>query len=104
MLLEFDTPIFLSLILHYLISCSDLCLWQLNKASIIVDASRYINELKQKVERLNQDIGTSQSSEAQNSLPAVHIYYNFNYCIQLISFLNHVLPDKTTYTINFIVL
>ena len=56
------------------------------------------------MERLNQDIGTSQSSEAQNSLPAVHIYYNFNYCIQLISFLNHVLPDKTTYTINFIVL
>ncbi|KAK4582243.1 hypothetical protein RGQ29_025423 [Quercus rubra] len=45
----------------------------LNKASIIVDASRYINELKQKVERLNQDIGTSQSSEAQNSLPAVTV-------------------------------
>ncbi|KAK7854382.1 transcription factor bHLH61 [Quercus suber] len=45
----------------------------LNKASIIVDASRYINELKQKVERLNQDIGTSQSSKAQNSLPAVTV-------------------------------
>lgn len=106
MLLEFDTPIFLSLILPYLISCSDLCLWQLNKASIIVDASKYINELKQKVERLNQDTGTSQSSKSQNSLPAVHIYiyYNFNYCIQLISFVNHILPVKTTYTINFIVL
>ncbi|KAL4606419.1 hypothetical protein ACB092_09G101300 [Castanea dentata] len=45
----------------------------LNKASIIVDASKYINELKQKVERLNQDIGTSQSSKAQNSLPAVTV-------------------------------
>ncbi|KAF3974182.1 hypothetical protein ACB098_09G088900 [Castanea mollissima] len=45
----------------------------LSKASIIVDASKYINELKQKVERLNQDIGTSQSSKAQNSLPAVTV-------------------------------
>ncbi|XP_022939237.1 uncharacterized protein LOC111445214 isoform X1 [Cucurbita moschata] len=35
---------------------------QLNKASIIVDASKYIEELKQKVERLNQDISTVQTS------------------------------------------
>ncbi|XP_023551079.1 uncharacterized protein LOC111809011 isoform X4 [Cucurbita pepo subsp. pepo] len=34
----------------------------LNKASIIVDASKYIEELKQKVERLNQDISTVQTS------------------------------------------
>lgn len=34
----------------------------------------------------------------------IYIYYNFNYCIQLISFVNHILPVKTTYTINFIVL
>lgn len=40
----------------------------MNKASIIVDASKYIKELKKKVERLNKDIGTST---AQNSLPAV---------------------------------
>ncbi|KAB1224588.1 Transcription factor SCREAM2 [Morella rubra] len=46
----------------------------LNKASIIVDASKYIKELKQKVERLNQDTGTSQSSSApQNPLPAVTV-------------------------------
>ncbi|KAG7033274.1 Transcription factor SCREAM2 [Cucurbita argyrosperma subsp. argyrosperma] len=34
----------------------------LNKGSIIVDASKYIEELKQKVERLNQDIATVQNS------------------------------------------
>ncbi|KAF3447992.1 hypothetical protein FNV43_RR08700 [Rhamnella rubrinervis] len=37
----------------------------MNKASIIVDASKYIQELKQKVEILNEEIGTSQ-----NQLPA----------------------------------
>ncbi|XP_050938750.1 uncharacterized protein LOC103496601 isoform X3 [Cucumis melo] len=42
---------------------------QLNKASIIVDASKYIEELKQKVERLNQDIST-----VQNSNPLSHQY------------------------------
>ncbi|KAL5550666.1 hypothetical protein UlMin_000842 [Ulmus minor] len=41
-----------------------------NKASIIVDASNYIEELKQKVARLNQEIGTSQMSIDQNQLPA----------------------------------
>lgn len=34
---------------------------QMNKTSIIVDASKYIGELKEKVERLNQEIGTSQN-------------------------------------------
>jgi hypothetical protein len=43
----------------------------MNKASVIVDASKYIKELKQKVERLNQDIGAST-----NPLPAVHINFN----------------------------
>ncbi|KAE8662764.1 transcription factor bHLH93-like isoform X2 [Hibiscus syriacus] len=40
-----------------------------NKTSIIVDASRYIEELKEKVEMLNQEIGTSQMSTSQNPLP-----------------------------------
>ncbi|XWS40644.1 hypothetical protein CRYUN_Cryun17cG0013300 [Craigia yunnanensis] len=41
----------------------------LNKTSIIVDASKYIEELKQKVERLNQDISAAQTSNHQNPLP-----------------------------------
>ncbi|KAJ4704288.1 transcription factor SCREAM2-like [Melia azedarach] len=41
----------------------------MNKTSIIVDASKYIEELKQKVENLNQEIGTSEVSTVQNSLP-----------------------------------
>lgn len=36
----------------------------MNKASIIVDASKYIRELKQKVDTLNQDVGTSQNSSS----------------------------------------
>ncbi|KAJ9683970.1 hypothetical protein PVL29_016459 [Vitis rotundifolia] len=46
----------------------------LNKTSIIVDASKYIEELKQKVERLNQDIAsTAQNSAAQTLLPVVTV-------------------------------
>ncbi|XP_039053568.1 transcription factor SCREAM2-like isoform X1 [Hibiscus syriacus] len=41
----------------------------MNKASIVVDASKYIQELKQKVERLNQDIAAAQSSNYRNHLP-----------------------------------
>ncbi|KAL0450937.1 UNVERIFIED_CONTAM: hypothetical protein Slati_1650100 [Sesamum latifolium] len=41
-----------------------------NRASIVVDASRYIQELKERVEKLNQDIATLQTSTQQNSLPA----------------------------------
>ncbi|XP_011019032.1 PREDICTED: transcription factor SCREAM2-like isoform X1 [Populus euphratica] len=41
----------------------------MNKTSIIVDASKYIGELKKKVDRLNHEIGTS--STPQNSLSAV---------------------------------
>ncbi|CAL5440503.1 unnamed protein product [Camellia sinensis] len=39
------------------------------QTSIIVDASKYIEELKGKVERLSQDVASSQSSNGQNSLP-----------------------------------
>lgn len=39
----------------------------INKSSIILDASKYIEELKQKVERLNEDISAAQSSNYQNS-------------------------------------
>ncbi|KAI4306919.1 hypothetical protein L6164_030159 [Bauhinia variegata] len=45
----------------------------LSKTSIIIDASKYIEELKQKVERLNQDIATGQTSADQNSLPMVKV-------------------------------
>ncbi|KAI8557189.1 hypothetical protein RHMOL_Rhmol05G0317000 [Rhododendron molle] len=44
-----------------------------NKTSIIVDASKYIEELKEKVEKLNQAIATSSSSSDQNSLPMVSV-------------------------------
>ncbi|KAJ6913371.1 transcription factor SCREAM2 isoform X2 [Populus alba x Populus x berolinensis] len=43
----------------------------MNKTSIIVDASKYIGELKKKVDRLNHEIGTS--STPQNSLSAVRV-------------------------------
>ncbi|XP_024041338.1 uncharacterized protein LOC102612091 [Citrus sinensis] len=38
------------------------------KTSIIVDASNYIEELKQKVERLNRDMENAQTSSDQNAL------------------------------------
>ncbi|KAA8539512.1 hypothetical protein F0562_026204 [Nyssa sinensis] len=41
-----------------------------SKTSIIVDASKYIEELQHKVERLNQDIASAQNSSHQNPLPA----------------------------------
>ncbi|KAK9723646.1 hypothetical protein RND81_05G015500 [Saponaria officinalis] len=39
-----------------------------DKVSILKDASKYIKELKQKVERLNQDIGTSCSNQISDPL------------------------------------
>ncbi|KAK4778082.1 hypothetical protein SAY87_018269 [Trapa incisa] len=46
----------------------------INKTSIIVDASKYIVELKQKVERLNQYVEEfSESSAVQSPLPAVAV-------------------------------
>lgn len=69
--LTYITLIFSDYLIHcFFFSCLNLCGWQMNKASIIVDASKYIKELKQKVARLNQDIGTSTNP----ILPAVHIY------------------------------
>lgn len=50
--------------------------WQLNDNSIIIDASKYIQELKQKVERLNHDIATARTSSDQNPSPVVHTYSN----------------------------
>ncbi|KAK4277761.1 hypothetical protein QN277_015709 [Acacia crassicarpa] len=42
----------------------------LDKTSIILDATKYIEELKEKVERLNQDIATAEeTSKDQNHLP-----------------------------------
>lgn len=51
-----------------------MCVHQLNKTSIIVDASKYIEELKEKVERLDQEIGTSQTSSDHDPLPVVNIF------------------------------
>ncbi|XP_021688656.1 transcription factor bHLH61-like [Hevea brasiliensis] len=45
----------------------------LNKTSIIVDATKYIEELKQKVERLNQDMEAAQTSSHRNPLPMVTV-------------------------------
>ncbi|XP_022732373.1 uncharacterized protein LOC111286596 [Durio zibethinus] len=39
------------------------------KTSIILDATKYIEEMKQRVERINQDIAMAQNSTCQNSYP-----------------------------------
>ncbi|KAB2092093.1 hypothetical protein ERO13_A02G005100v2 [Gossypium hirsutum] len=46
-----------------------------NKTSIIVDASRYIEELKDKVDKMNQETATSSqaSTSSQNPLPMVTV-------------------------------
>ncbi|KAF1864392.1 hypothetical protein Lal_00022050 [Lupinus albus] len=44
-----------------------------SKTSILNDASKYIEKLKKKVERLNQDMATAQTSSDQNSLPMVTV-------------------------------
>ncbi|XP_038708618.1 transcription factor SCREAM2-like [Tripterygium wilfordii] len=46
-----------------------------NKTSIVIDASKYIEDLKRKVEKLNQDIEASAqtSSHDQNPLPMVSV-------------------------------
>ncbi|CAL0324650.1 unnamed protein product [Lupinus luteus] len=46
---------------------------RMNKASIIVDATRYIEELKQKVEGLNTELGASESSNSHDELPMVKV-------------------------------
>ncbi|KAK4363287.1 hypothetical protein RND71_018528 [Anisodus tanguticus] len=47
----------------------------LSESSIIVDASKYIQELKHKVERLNQDITTTppQSNSNNTSWPQIEV-------------------------------
>ncbi|CAI9782344.1 unnamed protein product [Fraxinus pennsylvanica] len=45
----------------------------MNTASIVVDATRYIEELKERVGKLNQDVATLQNSNEENSLPAVKV-------------------------------
>ncbi|KAJ8650823.1 hypothetical protein MRB53_003846 [Persea americana] len=40
-----------------------------SKTSIILDASKYIEELKNKVEKLNQEISYAQNPADKNSLP-----------------------------------
>ncbi|KAG1338988.1 putative Transcription factor SCREAM2 [Cocos nucifera] len=47
----------------------------LSKTSIIIDASKYIEELKQKVERLNQEIACARNIIAveENPMPMVTV-------------------------------
>ncbi|XP_072961340.1 transcription factor bHLH61-like isoform X5 [Typha angustifolia] len=45
----------------------------LNDTSIIIDASKYIEELKQKVIRLNQEIACAQNIVLDNPLPMVTV-------------------------------
>ncbi|CAK9153755.1 unnamed protein product [Ilex paraguariensis] len=44
-----------------------------SKASILVDASKYIEELKEKLEKLHQDVATSQHLSDHNSLPVATV-------------------------------
>ncbi|XP_002270440.2 uncharacterized protein LOC100241616 isoform X2 [Vitis vinifera] len=45
-----------------------------SKTSILLDASKYIEELKQKVERLNQEVAVAQnSSDEQIPMPVVRV-------------------------------
>ncbi|KAL4576090.1 hypothetical protein LXL04_012178 [Taraxacum kok-saghyz] len=44
-----------------------------NDSSIILDASKYIEELKHKVQILNQDIASGQTSSYHNSWPVVTV-------------------------------
>jgi hypothetical protein len=46
-------------------------LLQLNDTSIVIDASKYIENLKEKVERLNEEIASAESSSVHNPLPKV---------------------------------
>ncbi|XP_074573647.1 transcription factor bHLH61-like isoform X3 [Curcuma longa] len=45
----------------------------LNKTSILRDASKYIEELKKKVDKLNQEIACTQSSIRDKALPDVTV-------------------------------
>ncbi|KAJ3688325.1 hypothetical protein LUZ61_017489 [Rhynchospora tenuis] len=45
----------------------------LNETSIVLDASRYIKELKQKVMKLNRELAASQSIISDNQSPLVNV-------------------------------
>ncbi|KAJ4779189.1 BHLH transcription factor [Rhynchospora pubera] len=45
----------------------------LNETSIVLDASRYIKELKQKVIKLNRELAASQSTMSDNQSPLVTV-------------------------------
>ncbi|KAL1542084.1 hypothetical protein AAHA92_26222 [Salvia divinorum] len=45
----------------------------MNDTSIVLDASNYIKELKHKVEILNEEIATTESSTPQNTWPRVSV-------------------------------
>ncbi|XP_014504151.1 uncharacterized protein LOC106764378 [Vigna radiata var. radiata] len=45
----------------------------LNESSIVIDASKYIEKLKQKVERLNEEIASAETSTAHDPLPMVTV-------------------------------
>ncbi|KAJ3676482.1 hypothetical protein LUZ60_003894 [Juncus effusus] len=44
-----------------------------NDASIVIDASRYIKELKHKVKKLNRELASTQSSTSDQPLPQVTV-------------------------------
>ncbi|OAY66852.1 hypothetical protein ACMD2_06221 [Ananas comosus] len=46
---------------------------QLNKASIILDATKYIEELKEKVVKLNQEVACAQNIVIEDPLPMVTV-------------------------------
>jgi hypothetical protein len=56
-------------------------LLQLNDTSIVIDASKYIENLKEKVERLNEEIASAESSSVHNPLPMV-IEKNYTFFIE----------------------
>lgn len=81
-------------------------LLQENDPSIILDASKYIEELKHKVQILNQDISSGQSSSYQNSGPVVCVFMNMHmhmfttniYCNQ---WWPHLVPVTIVYFVAF---
>ena len=65
-----------------LTSCLSL---QDSKTSIILDATKYIEELRQRVERINQHVAMAQNSTCQNSYPVViKVRLNFIFYIVLL--------------------
>ncbi|KAI4302445.1 hypothetical protein MLD38_038190 [Melastoma candidum] len=58
----------------------------IDETAIVVDASKYIRELKHKVERLSRDISCADSSSEQPRLPEVNVEtLEKGYLIQVLS-------------------